>query len=49
VNPSAQLRLTRLHGREGMGWDELHESAEWRKAQAALAPLCARPALELQG
>ena len=49
VNPSAQLRLTRLHGRGGAGWVELHESAEWRKAQAAVAPLCARPTLELQG
>jgi beta-N-acetylhexosaminidase len=49
VNPSAQLRLSRLHGRGGMSWAELHESAEWRKAQAAIAPLCARPTLELQG
>ena len=49
VNPSAQLRLTRLHGRGGLAWDALHASAEWRKAQAAIAPLCARPALELEG
>jgi beta-N-acetylhexosaminidase len=49
VNPSAQLRLTRLHGRGGVEWDELHESATWRKAHAAVAALCARPALELEG
>ena len=49
VNPLAQLRLTRLHGRGGLEWDALHASAEWRKAEAAIAPLCARPALELEG
>jgi beta-N-acetylhexosaminidase len=49
VNPSAQLRLTRLHGRGGLAWDELHESAAWRKARDAVAPLRARPALELEG
>jgi beta-N-acetylhexosaminidase len=49
VNPSAQLRLTRLHGRGGVDWETLHASAEWRKASAALAPLCARPKLELEG
>jgi len=49
VNPSAALRLTRLHGRGGMTWDALHDSTEWRKAHAAIAPLCARPALKLQG
>jgi beta-N-acetylhexosaminidase len=48
-NPSAQLRLTRLHGRGGLDWDSLHASADWRAAQAAVAPLCARPALELEG
>jgi beta-N-acetylhexosaminidase len=49
VNPSAQLRLTRLHGRGGLDWDALHASAEWRAARAALEPLCARPALKLEG
>jgi beta-N-acetylhexosaminidase len=49
VNPSAQLRLTRLHGRGGMDWDALHASATWRKAHAAVAALCVRPALELEG
>jgi beta-N-acetylhexosaminidase len=49
VNPSAQLRLTRLHGRGGMGWEELHASPTWRKAHAAVAALCKRPALELEG
>jgi beta-N-acetylhexosaminidase len=49
TNPPAQLRLTRLHGRGGLDWDALHASAEWRQAQAAVAPLCERPALSLQG
>jgi beta-N-acetylhexosaminidase len=49
VNPSAQLRLTRLHGRGELDWNELHASAQWRSAQAAVAPLCVRPALELEG
>jgi beta-N-acetylhexosaminidase len=49
VNPSAQLRLTRLHGRGGADWETLHASDEWQKASAALAPLCARPELKLEG
>ena len=49
VNPAAALRLTRLHGRSGITWDALHDSAEWRKAHAAVEALCARPALELKG
>jgi beta-N-acetylhexosaminidase len=48
-NPPAQLRLTRLHGRGELDWNELHASPDWRKARAAIAPLCARPALELEG
>ena len=49
VNPSAQLRLTRLHGRGSVPWESLHASAEWQKARALVAPLCARPKLELEG
>jgi beta-N-acetylhexosaminidase len=49
VNPPSQLRLTRLHGGAATDWDALHRSAEWRRACAALEPLCARPGLELQG
>ena len=49
VNPTAQLRLTRLHGGAGESWDALQASAEWRKACAALEPLCARPELQLEG
>jgi beta-N-acetylhexosaminidase len=49
VNPSAQLRLTRLHGRGGYDWEKLHASAVWQKATAALTPLCARPSLRLEG
>jgi len=49
VNPSAQLRLSRLHGRGGRDWETLHASTEWQRASAALAPLCARPSLRLEG
>jgi beta-N-acetylhexosaminidase len=49
VNPAAQLRLTRLHGRGEIDWEGLHASAEWRKASALVAPLCDRPKLELEG
>lgn len=48
-NPSAQLRLARLHGRGGEAWSTLHASAEWRAASAALTALGARPKLTLSG
>jgi beta-N-acetylhexosaminidase len=49
VNPSAQLRLTRLHGRNTFDWETLHASDEWRKASAAVAALSTRPKLDLEG
>jgi beta-N-acetylhexosaminidase len=49
VNPAAQLRATRLHGRNDHDWEKLHESAEWHRACALVAPLCARPKLTLEG
>ncbi len=49
VNPSAQLRLTRLHGRGTYDWESLHASDEWRKASAAVAALSKRPKLDLEG
>lgn len=49
VNPSAQLRLTRLHGRGTSEWDSLHASTEWQRAEAAVAALGERPKLELEG
>jgi beta-N-acetylhexosaminidase len=49
VNPAAQLRLTRLHGRGTLDWETLHASSEWQKASALLVPLCARPKLTLEG
>jgi beta-N-acetylhexosaminidase len=49
VNPSAQLRLSRLHGRGIYDWEKLHASAAWQRATDALEPLCARPDLELEG
>jgi beta-N-acetylhexosaminidase len=49
VNPSAQLRLTRLHGRGDFDWETLHASADWQKASALVAALRARPTLTLEG
>jgi beta-N-acetylhexosaminidase len=49
VNPTAQLRLTRLHGRGTIDWETLHASPEWQKASALVAPLRARPKLTLEG
>lgn len=49
VSPTAQLRATRLHGRNQFDWEKLHASAEWHKASGLVAPLCARPKLTLEG
>jgi beta-N-acetylhexosaminidase len=49
VNPTAQLRLTRLHGRGDTNWESLHASADWQKASALVASLHARPKLTLEG
>ena len=49
VNPSAQLRLTRLHGRGDFDWETLHASADWQKASALVAALRERPTLTLRG
>ena len=49
VNPTAQLRLTRLHGRGHFDWENLHASADWQKASALVAALRARPTLTLEG
>jgi beta-N-acetylhexosaminidase len=49
VNPSAQLRLTRLHGLGRTNWESLHASADWQKASALVASLEARPKLTLEG
>jgi beta-N-acetylhexosaminidase len=49
VNPLSQLRLTRLHGRGGGDWNELHGSAEWRKARSSIEPLLDKPKLVLEG
>lgn len=49
VNPSAQLRLTRLHGSGDTNWESLHATAEWQKASALVASLEARPKLTLEG
>ena len=49
VNPSAHLKLTRLHGRGDIDWESLHVSADWQKASALVASLEKRPKLTLEG
>jgi beta-N-acetylhexosaminidase len=49
VNPTAQLRLTRLHGRGDFDWESLHASADWQKASALVTSLRSRPTLTLEG
>ena len=49
VDPAAQLRLTRLHGGGELEWQSLHASVDYQQASALVAPLCARPKLELEG
>jgi beta-N-acetylhexosaminidase len=49
VDPAAQLRLTRLHGRGELEWESLHTSADWHRARALVEPLCSVPKLELEG
>jgi beta-N-acetylhexosaminidase len=49
VNPSALLRLTRLHGRGSFDWESLHASPEWQKASVAVGALSKRPKLSLEG
>ena len=49
VNPAAQVRLTRLHGRGDTNWENLHASADWQKASALVASLETRPKLTLEG
>jgi beta-N-acetylhexosaminidase len=49
VDPSAELRLTRLHGRGHVEWAALRESARWRRARALAANLLSRPKLKLEG
>ena len=49
VNPSAHLKLTRLHGRGDTDWESLHASADWQKASALVASLEKRPKLTREG
>jgi beta-N-acetylhexosaminidase len=46
-NPPAQLRLTRLHGRLGIGLKELRASARWQTASEVIASTAASPGLDL--
>jgi beta-N-acetylhexosaminidase len=46
--PASQLRIVRMRGRDGLAWDELTRSPEWRDARDALARSAAVPALTLR-
>jgi beta-N-acetylhexosaminidase len=45
--PASQLRLVRMRGRDAVPLAELHASALWQQARAALTRVTARPALQL--
>jgi beta-N-acetylhexosaminidase len=36
-DPMRQWRFTRLHGRDGLSWDVLRSSSEWKQAREALS------------
>ncbi|MGH8218066.1 MAG: beta-N-acetylhexosaminidase [Steroidobacteraceae bacterium] len=46
--PASQVRIVRMRGRDGLAWNELTESHEWREARDALARAAAVPALTLR-
>jgi len=46
--PVSQLRIVRMRGRDGVAWDDLSRSTEWREARDALARSAAVPALTLR-
>ena len=46
-NPPAQLRLTRLHGRQQIGLEDLRASTQWQSASRLIAESGVTPALKL--
>jgi len=46
--PASQMRLVRLHGRDGMTRDQLKATPEWTISQEMLARCAAPPALNLE-
>jgi beta-N-acetylhexosaminidase len=46
--PASQMRLVRLHGREGMSRERLKATSEWTISQEMLARCAAAPALDLE-
>ena len=46
--PASQLRLVRLHGRDGMTRELLKTTPEWMRSQELLARCAAAPALKLE-
>ena len=46
--PASQMRLVRLHGREGMPREQLKATHEWTISQEMLARCAAAPALKLE-
>jgi beta-N-acetylhexosaminidase len=46
-NPLAQLRLTRLHGRQQTSLEDLRASKQWRSASRLIAESAVSPVLQL--
>ncbi len=46
--PASQIRIVRMRGRDGLPWDELTRSPEWREARAALDRCTMVPPLTLR-
>jgi len=47
TDPAAHMRLARLHGRHGQGWDDLRASEIWQRAVAAVGSYDDAPLLDM--
>ncbi len=46
-NPTSQMRLARMHGKQEKGYTELHNSREWNKVSELIAGLDQSPWMEM--
>jgi len=46
--PASQVRIVRMRGRDGLAWNDLTRSPEWREARDALARSAAAPSFTLR-
>ncbi|MEE8118038.1 MAG: beta-N-acetylhexosaminidase [Gammaproteobacteria bacterium] len=47
TDPAAQVRLVRLHGRDGVDWETLRASDQWRECRSAIQSMQGGTSLEL--